>query len=259
MKNYYYILGVKNTASDEEIRTAYKKLTFLLHPDRNGGDAFFEERFKEIQEAYATLSSITKREAYDLELADFIRPKGANTINTISPSILQFEASKRAIQEGEVLTLVWKAIHADTVHIDPLGIVEASGTKTIRLAGIVGKPRMQLTLTASNTFIQKSMQKQITIQNKSYKATELNANIAQHQAPSYTAPIYATKNYQPKNKDSNEDLILLDKKHKKHNAKTKNNTFKLAKNNIITIIIVIITIIMIIVLGIIVWQLNSGK
>jgi curved DNA-binding protein CbpA len=65
MKDYYYILGVKNTASADEIKTAYRKLSLKFHPDKNNGDKFFEERFKEIQEAYDILSSSDKRRHFD--------------------------------------------------------------------------------------------------------------------------------------------------------------------------------------------------
>ena len=68
MKDYYYILGVATSASDKEIRSAYRKLSLKFHPDKNDGEKFFEERFKEIQEAYATLSNPEKRKNYNSEL-----------------------------------------------------------------------------------------------------------------------------------------------------------------------------------------------
>jgi len=52
MKDYYYILGINQTSGLEEIKKAYRKLSFKFHPDKNDGDVFFTERFKEIQEAY---------------------------------------------------------------------------------------------------------------------------------------------------------------------------------------------------------------
>ena len=52
MKDYYYILGLPNTATTEEIRKAYRKLSTKFHPDKNNGDKFFEELFKEIKEAH---------------------------------------------------------------------------------------------------------------------------------------------------------------------------------------------------------------
>lgn len=65
MKDYYYILGVTPASSKEEIRKAYLKLSIKFHPDKNNGDKFFEERFKEINEAYEVLSSAEKKYKYD--------------------------------------------------------------------------------------------------------------------------------------------------------------------------------------------------
>ncbi|RMG31944.1 MAG: hypothetical protein D6730_00670, partial [Bacteroidetes bacterium] len=68
MKNYYYLLGVEHDAEVEDIKKAYRKLASKFHPDANQGDAWFEERFKEIQEAYYVLINPESRSDYDLEL-----------------------------------------------------------------------------------------------------------------------------------------------------------------------------------------------
>ncbi len=65
MKDYYAILGVSKSASQEEIKKAYRKLALKYHPDKNPDDPDAEERFKEINEAYAVLSDPEQRARYD--------------------------------------------------------------------------------------------------------------------------------------------------------------------------------------------------
>ena len=64
-RDYYEILEVSKTASDQEIKSAYRKLALKYHPDRNPGDKKAEDRFKEAAEAYAILSDGDKRARYD--------------------------------------------------------------------------------------------------------------------------------------------------------------------------------------------------
>ncbi|MGL6033563.1 MAG: molecular chaperone DnaJ, partial [Acinetobacter johnsonii] len=64
-RDYYELLEVSRSASDAEIKKAYRKLAMKYHPDRNPDDSSAEEKFKEIQKAYAILSDQQKRSAYD--------------------------------------------------------------------------------------------------------------------------------------------------------------------------------------------------
>jgi molecular chaperone DnaJ len=64
-RDYYEVLGVPRNASEQEIKSAYRKLALKNHPDRNAGDKQAEERFKEAAEAYGVLGDPGKRQRYD--------------------------------------------------------------------------------------------------------------------------------------------------------------------------------------------------
>ena len=73
--NYYNILGVSASATIREIKLAYKKLAIQYHPDKHQGNTFFEEKFKQVNEAYQVLSNPNKRAAYDLKLQYLLQLK----------------------------------------------------------------------------------------------------------------------------------------------------------------------------------------
>ena len=64
-RDFYEILGVSKTATDVELKSAFRKAAMSCHPDRHPGDKQAEARFKELNEAYQTLSDAQKRAAYD--------------------------------------------------------------------------------------------------------------------------------------------------------------------------------------------------
>src|ERR671926_1566766 len=64
-RDYYEVLEIKRTATEQEIKSAYRKLAVRYHPDKNPGDSEAEEKFKEAAEAYSVLSDADQRARYD--------------------------------------------------------------------------------------------------------------------------------------------------------------------------------------------------
>ncbi|NOX90174.1 MAG: J domain-containing protein [Calditrichaeota bacterium] len=77
MKDYYKILGIKRDASQKEIKAAYRNLAKRHHPDMTGRNS--DEQFKDIQEAYSTLSDPEKRSHYDTNLGTTVRIRLKNS------------------------------------------------------------------------------------------------------------------------------------------------------------------------------------
>lgn len=68
MENHYHTLGVSFRATPDEIKTAYKRLALLYHPDKNPGSKYHEEKFKQVSAAYQVLSNPDKKNLYDIKL-----------------------------------------------------------------------------------------------------------------------------------------------------------------------------------------------
>src|SRR5207237_9061488 len=64
-RDYYEVLGVTRTSSEQDLKSAYRRLAHQYHPDKNRNDPQAEEKFKEAAEAYAVLSDAEQRRRYD--------------------------------------------------------------------------------------------------------------------------------------------------------------------------------------------------
>ena len=65
LKDYYKTLEISPTATEQEVKKSFRRLVLRFHPDKNGGDALAEARFREIREAYEILSDPRQREEYN--------------------------------------------------------------------------------------------------------------------------------------------------------------------------------------------------
>ena len=158
MKNYYYFLGVKENASEEDIKKAYRKLSLKYHPDKNPDDDFFENRFREIQEAYEMLNDAEKRRIYDDNLSHEQRSYRPN----LPPTIKSFSASKVRLQKGEEVIITWQTQNADIVKILPFGLEKGYGEKIIRITEFKDG-KFQLLLHVTNSLLNKTVVQGITL------------------------------------------------------------------------------------------------
>lgn len=158
MKDYYYFLGVKNNASEEDIRKAYRKLSLKYHPDKNQNDTFFAERFREVQEAYDILSDSEKRRLYD---TDFNHEQRSFKTN-LPPAIKTFTASKTRAMKGDRIVIKWTTINADIVKVLPFGLENAYGERTFKITEFKNE-KFHLLLHATNSLLNKTVVQGITI------------------------------------------------------------------------------------------------
>lgn len=152
MKDYYYILGVKPTATLDEIKKAYRKLSLKFHPDKNDGDEFFTERFKDILEAYETLSDPSKKIRYDSNKSNNAGQSAHNSGTNFTPEIEYFIANKPSFEYDEEITFIWKTINSDKVSLMPFGAVQPIGQKTYKIKNFKNAS-LNFQLTAENTNI----------------------------------------------------------------------------------------------------------
>lgn len=158
MKNYYYFLGVKEGASEEDIKKAYRKLSLKYHPDKNQNDEFFADRFREIQEAYENLIDPERRRMYDQNFGTQER-----SYRTTSPPVIKsFSANKVRAKKGEEIIITWKTVNADVVKILPFGLEKYYGERIFKVTGFKDG-KFQILLHATNSLTHRTAVLGITI------------------------------------------------------------------------------------------------
>ena len=159
MKDYYYFLGIPQNASAEDIKKAYRKLSLKYHPDKNENDDYFSDRFKEVKEAYETLTDPQRKRIYDQNLGSQQR----NVKSILPPKIKNFSASKIRAQRDEEITIYWNTYDADLVKIVPFGLEKPNGERTIRIKEFDSNGKFQILLHATNSILHKTIVQGITI------------------------------------------------------------------------------------------------
>ena len=168
MKDYYYILGIKQNASSEDIKKAYRKLSLKFHPDKNDGDDFFTERFKEIQEAYEMLIDNTKRNSYDNLKSNNSTTQQPNNGGNFTPEIEYFKSNKMYFEFEEAITFSWKTINADKVTLKPFGAVPPIEQKTYKIKDFKTSS-ITIELIAENSNIGRNVKSTLRLKNKTYQ------------------------------------------------------------------------------------------
>lgn len=169
MKDYYYILGLQQNASEEDIKKAYRKLSLKFHPDKNDGDEFFSERFREINEAYEILKNPTSRKNYDSKRTTFSSTtQSSNNGFNFTPVIEYFKVNKTTFFYDEEIVFTWKTLNSDKVILQPFGSVQPIGQKTYRIKDFKN-PTLTFFLQAENTAIDKNCYAKLVIQNGTYQ------------------------------------------------------------------------------------------
>ncbi|MEC5156221.1 J domain-containing protein [Chryseobacterium sp. MP_3.2] len=158
MKNYYYFLGILENASEEDIKKAYRKLSLKYHPDKNPNDDFFENRFREIQEAYDILGDKEKRRIYDENLGHQQRSYRPAS----PPSVKTFSANKIRAKKGDEVIINWQTFNADVVKIMPFGLEKGYGERTFKINDFKDG-KFQILLHATNSLLNKTIVRGITI------------------------------------------------------------------------------------------------
>lgn len=140
MKDYYEILEVDINATSQQIKKAYRRLSKKYHPDVNSGYHQYEEKFKEINEAYIELYNAEKRIIYDHNFKKYNDKEQKQNKSSKKPEIILFSVSRETVEIDEEIEIKWEVKNATIAVINLFGEVNNIGTKVLKFR----KPNIQL-------------------------------------------------------------------------------------------------------------------
>ncbi len=178
-KDYYKVLGVARTATDKEIKAAYRKLARQHHPDANKGNKASEEKFKELNEAYEALKDPEKRKKYDMlgsgwkEGADF------------KPQDFNFAFDFGDFGKGAAFSDFFEVLFGQTFGQQPGGF---KGTATGFKPGAQGAPKPQPQQAGKKSSLDLEANIELAIEELAKGATR-TLQISVHGSPSKTIDV----------------------------------------------------------------------
>ncbi|MEO8886559.1 MAG: DnaJ domain-containing protein [Mucilaginibacter sp.] len=125
MKDFYYILGLDVNCTPDEIREAYRKLSKKFHPDLNQQDNYFENRFKDVRQAYETLIDPPGRAAYD----SLLKKSKTQLLQQKEPAKINYAKTTKSIDIAfTIMLIIFTLLFGDYV------VKTITGTKPVKVA-----------------------------------------------------------------------------------------------------------------------------
>lgn len=158
MRSYYAILEVNPTASSNEIKQAFRRLSKLYHPDMNQGNTTYQNKLFEVIKAYEILGNEVERKAYDLTLYQSTSTSSSAqttrqaqpTADYYKPEVVNFSCNQTYFFMGDWIEISWECKQADVIRIYPMGYMDELRGKVIYRVKELDAKYLSFELTATN-------------------------------------------------------------------------------------------------------------
>jgi len=183
MRSYYAILEVNPTASSNEIKQAFRRLSKLYHPDMNQGNTTYQHKLFEVIKAYEVLGNEAERKAYDLTLYQSTSTASSTpstrqaqpTADYYKPEVVNFSCNQTYFFMGDWIEISWECKQADMIRIYPMGYMDELRGKVIYRVKELDAKYLSFELTATNKYSAHVEKRSIHLHNGVYmNFTEAN-------------------------------------------------------------------------------------